>query len=158
MISRFEEHELGWPDLVPDAPDQTLREWQGLPAARLLETVQPAGDRASQDLPGLRAENRHLRTLVASLESRLARLEALVEGLDSPPAPEVSSSDPYLDWCDRNRARLEQHPSAFVAVDIERDEIVLAADTQEELSAKYRELPREQRIKLYKTHTYKRLG
>ena len=64
-------------------------------------------------------------------------------------------TDPYLDWCEKNYQRLKEHPNYFVVVDIKKDTILFGADTRDELSVKYRQLPRSERVGLYTTHTFK---
>lgn len=100
--------------------------------------------------PGEQPESDQVRR-IERLERRVRELEqALGVGSEVDPL-----RDPYLTWCEDHQRELREYPFEFAVVDMQAGKILFGAHTREELSRRYREIPREERRHLYKTHTFK---
>lgn len=94
------------------------------------------------------SELKVLREQLGSLQSRVARIEVILEGVDDPPYV-----DPDAAWCEQNLVKLRSHPDSFVAIDTTKGEVVVSATDQGEFIAKLRRLEPNSRKDLLKTHT-----
>ena len=89
-----------------------------------------------------------LRRQFDALQSRVLRIEQILEGVDEP-----SYVDPNLDWCQSNIEKLKQFPNSFVAIDTKKGEIVVHSADQDEFIKKLELLSHVTRSTLFQTHT-----
>ncbi len=133
---------LGWgnPGEVSTAIDLRLRQ--------IIKREAPVSANPQKASGGINAEIEKLKTELNVLKQRVRTLEAQTTLVLGP-----LTTDRHLDWCNANRALLLQHPGAFVAIDIDANEICAADTDQHEFIKKLEAIPDTKSSRLYQTHT-----
>ena len=62
-------------------------------------------------------------------------------------------TDPYLDWCAANKAKLLKYPDSYVAIDIDAGEVRIADADESRFIEQLAKIPPKVRVKLYRMHT-----
>lgn len=94
-----------------------------------------------------------LHTEILELKQRLDTLERSKDRIFDPSDKDEKASDPYIEWCMQNIAKIRSVPNCYLAIDIEKGEIVIAEIDQTEFARKLEALPKEIRSKLYRAHS-----
>jgi hypothetical protein len=122
----------------------------------------PYSEQSLTSVPNLREELAKLRHDMDALKivyrNEVEQLRTRLDRIELDPFEQLFEraevvDDPYLRWCTDNISKIEERPNSFLAIDIEKGEIVVYDPNQNIFVEKLKKLTSEVREKLYRTHS-----